>query len=54
MADIAAGAGAVLAAEEIITHGTEAGVAGYLIAKPTLPVKATFSMVANALDDSTQ
>lgn len=54
MADIAAGAGAVLAAEEIITHGAEAGYAGYLIAKPTLPVKATFSMVANALDDSTQ
>lgn len=54
MAEVAAGAGAVLAAEEVISRGVEVGVAGYLIAKPTMPLKATFSMIANAFDDSTR
>lgn len=48
MAEIAAGA--ALATE----YAVEGGVVGYMIAQPTLPLKANFSMIANTLDDSTQ
>ncbi|KAF2652014.1 hypothetical protein K491DRAFT_605797 [Lophiostoma macrostomum CBS 122681] len=54
MAEVAAGAGVALAAEEIVSTGVQAGVAGYMIAKPTLPLKVTYTMIASAQDDSTQ
>ncbi|PSN61077.1 galactose oxidase [Corynespora cassiicola Philippines] len=54
MAEVAAGAGVALAAEEVVSTTAQAGVAGYMIAKPTLPLKATYTMIANATDDSTR
>ena len=51
MAEIAAGAGIVLAVEEVLSTTAQAGVAGYFLAKPTLPLKATFTRVAVANDD---
>lgn len=54
MAEVAAGAGAALAAEEVISTSVQAGVAGYLVAKPTMPLKVTYTMIAHAEDDSTR
>lgn len=45
--------GAYLVAEAI-EHGAQAGYAAYLISKPTLPLKATFTRIATASDDSTR
>ena len=52
MAEVAAGAGIALAAEEVVSTGVQAGVAGYMIAKPTIPLKVTYTMIANAQDDT--
>ncbi|KAJ3559020.1 hypothetical protein NPX13_g9599 [Xylaria arbuscula] len=50
MAEVAAG---LWAAEEVISTGVQAGAAGYAVAKPTMPLKATFSQIAStAKDDS--
>jgi hypothetical protein len=54
MAEIAAGAGIALAAEQVVSTSIQVGTAGYMIAKPTMPLKATFTMVANAEDDASQ
>ncbi|KAF2686307.1 hypothetical protein K458DRAFT_476830 [Lentithecium fluviatile CBS 122367] len=51
MAEVAAGAGAALAVEEVLSTTVQAGVAGYFLTKPTLPLKATFTCVAIADDD---
>ena len=51
MAELAAGAGIALAVEEVLSTTAQAGVAGYFLAKPTLPLKATFTRVAVANDD---
>lgn len=51
MAEIAAGA---YVASEVIEHGAQAGYAAYLVSKPTLPLKATFTRIATAKDDHTK
>jgi hypothetical protein len=51
MAEIAAGA---YLASEVIEHGAQAGYAAYLVSKPTLPLKATFTRIATAGDDHTK
>lgn len=54
MAEVAAGMGAVVAAEQVISTTIEGGTAGYLLAQPTLPLKATYTRVATAEDDHTR
>jgi hypothetical protein len=54
MAEVAAGVGAVVAAEEVVSTSVQAGLAGYMIAKPTLPLKVTYHMIAHAEDDATK
>ncbi|KAI1347310.1 hypothetical protein F5Y01DRAFT_295410 [Xylaria sp. FL0043] len=50
MAEVAAG---LVAAEQVISTGVQAGTAGYAVAQPTVPLKATFSQIAStAPDDS--
>jgi hypothetical protein len=51
MAELAAGA---YVASEVIEHGVEAGYAAYIVSKPTLPLKATFTRIATAADDHTK
>lgn len=51
MAEVAAGAGIAIAAEEVLSTTVQVGVAGYFLTKPTQPLKATFSRVAIADDD---
>ncbi|KAI5917829.1 hypothetical protein F4810DRAFT_632934 [Camillea tinctor] len=48
MAEVVAG---LWAAEEVVSTGVQAGAAGYAIAKPTMPLKATFSQLASTMDD---
>jgi hypothetical protein len=51
MAEIAAGA---LVAEQVVSTTLEGGViAGYAVAKPTVPLKATFSQIATVDKDDT-
>jgi hypothetical protein len=50
-AETAAG---VYIASEVIEHGAQAGYAAYLVSKPTLPLKATFTRIATASDDHTK
>ncbi|KAI4731621.1 galactose oxidase [Aureobasidium sp. EXF-10728] len=51
MAEIAAGA---VVAEQAVTTTLEGGaIAGYAVAKPTVPLKATFSQIATADKDDT-
>lgn len=47
-AEIAAGA---YIAAEAIEHTAEAGYAAYIVSKPTLPLKATFSRIATSSGD---
>lgn len=47
-AEIAAGA---YIAAEVVEHGAQAAYAGYIVSKPTLPLKATFKRIATAADD---
>lgn len=51
MAELAA---AAYVAAEVIEHGAQAGYAAYLVSKPTLPLKATFTRIATASNDFTQ
>ena len=54
MAEVAAGVGAAVVAEQVISTSVQAGTAGYMIAKPTLPLKVTYFMIAHADDDDTR
>lgn len=49
-AEVAAGA---YIAAEAIEHTAEAGYAAYIVSKPTLPLKATFSRIATISGDHT-
>ncbi|KAI1134592.1 hypothetical protein F5Y05DRAFT_202364 [Hypoxylon sp. FL0543] len=51
MAEVVAG---VWAAEEIVSTGVYAGAAGYAVAKPTMPLKATFTQIGSTSDDASQ
>lgn len=51
MAEVAAGAGIALAAEEVLSTTLQAGVATYFLAKPTQPLNATFTRIAVVHDD---
>ncbi|KAF2126049.1 hypothetical protein P153DRAFT_346875 [Dothidotthia symphoricarpi CBS 119687] len=51
MAEIAAVA---YVASEVVEHTAEAGYAAYIVSKPTLPLKATFTRIATASDDHTR
>ncbi|KAF2634779.1 galactose oxidase [Massarina eburnea CBS 473.64] len=51
MAEVAAGAGIVLAVEEVLSTTVQVGAAGYFLTKPTQPLKATFTRIATAHDD---
>ncbi|KAI0601216.1 hypothetical protein F4775DRAFT_589904 [Biscogniauxia sp. FL1348] len=47
MAEVVAG---LWAAEEVVSTSVQAGAAGYAVAKPTMPLKATFSQLASTTD----
>lgn len=49
MAEVAAG---LWAAEEVVSTGVQAGVGAYMVAKPTMPLKATFTQISPPVDDS--
>ena len=49
MAEVAAG---LWAAEEVVTTGVQAGVGAYMVAKPTMPLRATFTQLSPAIDHS--
>jgi hypothetical protein len=51
MAELAAGAGILLAAEQVLSTTIQVGGAGYYLSTPTQPLKATFTRVATANDD---
>ncbi|KAK7189709.1 kelch domain-containing protein [Paraphaeosphaeria sporulosa] len=51
MAELAAGAGIALAAEEVLSTSFQAGVATYFLVKPTQPLNATFTRIAVVHDD---
>lgn len=51
MAEVAAGAGIALAAEEVLSTTLQAGAATYFLAKPTQPLNATFTRIAVTHDD---
>ena len=42
------------AAEEVVSTGVQAGVGAYMVAKPTMPLKANFTQIATAKDDETR
>jgi len=50
MAEVAA---SLLAAEQVVSTGVEAGVAAS-IAKPTVPLKASFSQIGSTSEDDTK
>ena len=45
---------ATYAVAEVVETASQVGVAGYMIAKPTMPLKATFTQIATSSDDSTR
>lgn len=47
-------AAALWATEEVITTGAQVGLAGYMLTKPTMPLKATFTQIATSSDDDTR
>ncbi|TKA64857.1 hypothetical protein B0A55_11749 [Friedmanniomyces simplex] len=51
MAEIAAAAWAV---EEVVSTTAQVGVGAYMVSKPTMPMKATFSQIATSSDDNTR
>lgn len=51
MAEIAAGA---YVAAEVVEHTAEAGYAAYIVSKPTLPLKVSFTRMATASDDKSK
>lgn len=50
-AEVAAGAWAV---EEVVSTGVQAGVGAYMVAKPTMPLKANFRQIVTTQDDGTR
>ena len=50
-AEVAAG---LWAAEEVVSTTAQIGVAGYMLTKPTMPLKATFTQIAISSDDDTR
>lgn len=50
-AEVAAG---LWAAEEVVSTGAQIGIAGYMLTKPTMPLKATFTQIATSSDDDTR
>jgi len=54
MAEVAAGAGVALAAEQVISTVAYAGAAGYAVGKSVMPLKAAYTMIAHADDDSSR
>ena len=54
MAEVAAGAGVALAAEQVISTAAYAGAAGYAVGKSIMPLKAAYTMIAHADDDSSR
>jgi hypothetical protein len=54
MAELAAGAGVALAAEQVISTTAYAGAAGYAVGKAIMPLKAIYTMIAHADDDSSR
>ncbi|KAI2607716.1 uncharacterized protein GGS25DRAFT_497182 [Hypoxylon fragiforme] len=51
MAEIVAG---LWAAEEVVSTGIYAGVAGHVVTKPTMPLKATFTQIGATSDDASK
>ncbi|CAJ2504755.1 Uu.00g121490.m01.CDS01 [Anthostomella pinea] len=51
MAEVAAG---LVVAEEIVSTSLQAGAATYAVAKPTMPLKATFSQIGSTDDDASR
>ncbi len=51
MAEIAA---AAWAAEEVVSTTAQVGIGAYMVSKPTMPLKATFSQIATSSDDNTR
>ncbi|KAK0869004.1 hypothetical protein LTR87_013913 [Friedmanniomyces endolithicus] len=51
MAEIAAAAWAV---EEVVSTTAQVGIGAYMVSKPTMPLKATFSQIATSSDDNTR
>ncbi|KAI1408683.1 hypothetical protein F5Y13DRAFT_204672 [Hypoxylon sp. FL1857] len=51
MAEVVAG---VWAAEEVVSTSIYAGAAGYAVAKPTMPLKATFTQIGSTSDDASR
>ncbi|KAF3063987.1 Ras guanine nucleotide exchange factor F [Daldinia childiae] len=51
MAEIVAG---IWAAEQAVSTSIYAGATGYAVAKPTMPLKATFSQIASTSDDASR
>ena len=51
MAEVAAG---LWAAEEVISTTVQAAIGAYMIAKPTMPLKATFTQITASADDGTR
>lgn len=47
-------AAALWATEEIVSTGAQVGIAGYMLTKPTMPLKATFTQIATSSDDDTR
>lgn len=50
-AEVAAG---LWAAEEVVSTGAQVAIAGYMLTKPTMPLKATFTQIATSSDDDTK
>lgn len=51
MAEVAAG---LYVAGEAVETAIQAGIGAYLVAKPTMPLKATFKQIATSSDDQTR
>jgi hypothetical protein len=54
MADPATVAAGAYIAHEVVSTGAQVGVAGYAIAKPTMPLEANFIQIATSRDDQTR
>jgi len=42
------------AAEEVVSTTAQLAVGTYMVAKPTMPLKATFTQIATSSDDNTR
>ena len=51
MAEVAAG---TYIAAEVVEHTVEAGYAAYIVSKPTLPLKVSFTRIATASGDPSE